>query len=529
VGREQPHSLSTAVDSTMPQVRYERELTVGSIGALWLGRLTTGNEAGRTVLLRRMPHDLFSKKDLDALTKVAEAYAKVRHPSLVKLLGVIVQDRDIISVSEHLDGVRLSDILRNAIDHDAPLPATVVVRIVLDAARATIKAHRLAAESGLFPAQRLFLPEGVFVASFGGTLLTEVGVLATIARCTQPLCIPDLVAQLAPEEVDKTHASCASPEVFSLGVLLWEALANRRLFSRDTMRQTLEELQRLPIDPLDSIERCGMPVPEALAAVVRIATLRQPNLRYASLDQLVSALEQLPAHFIATEHHVAGALRSQAADLLKAFHVDPSQTSLTLAFSGVPASRMSTRPPPASGHNWEPPTFAQSKLVADFRTSIGTLPALEQAELPAVGVTSISSELRDPPRHGVYRQRHWWIALLLLAVVAFFLVARFVKPKLHPPVQPELPASHTTTDKQPTQRSDLPGNVAPASSTSSAELESPDRPLPSEPRGTNQKASIRGTPSESSDSNASVTPSPSKKPGPAYRPHQIEPYRPKGI
>ncbi len=532
MGSEQPHPLDLAVDGTFPQVRYERELTVGSVGTLWLGRLTTGSEAGRTVFLRRMSLDLFSAKDVDSLRLVAQAYSKVRHPSLLKLLGVITQDRDLISVSEHLDGVRLSDLMRHACDNDAPLPATVAVRIVLDAARATIKAHRLASELGLYPVERLFVPEGVFVASFGGTLLTEIGMLAAVARCAQPRNIPDLLAQLSPEELDKSGPAKSSPEVFSLGVILWEALANRGLFSRDSARQTLDELLRLPIDPLHQVERCGMPVPEALAEVVKIATQRHPSARYATLEQFAAALEQLPAHFIAAEHHVAAALRKQANHLLQAFHVDPSQSSLTVAFSEVPVSRCSTRPPPEGGHNWDPPTFNQSSLVS------GSFKALNLQESGIVseslrGEVPVSSIVPEPATRSPRRKRLLLLGASLLALTALLSVAYLGRKKSLTLIQPEppgLPAGNAVESGEPaTPHAGLEPIAGIAKTTLATEPQAPDPALARGPQATRVKASSSTEPIASSAIEVVVPTPVTKQSGTAYRPRQIAPYRPKGI
>jgi hypothetical protein len=547
-------------NSTCPQVRFERELVVGSVGTLWLGRLTAGTEAGRIVMLRRIPKDLLTPKDVGALVKIGEAYGKVRHPSLVKLLGVVEQDQDVICVSEHLDGVRLHDLLRNAMDRDAPLPATVAVRIVLDAARATTKAHRLAAEVGLFPSARLFVPDGVFVASFGGTLLTEVGVLGAIARTEQPRRFPDLITQLAPEEFHKAVPPNGSPEVFSLGVLLWEGLANRPLFSRDSQRTALQDLSNLPIPGLNCVERCGMPVPDSLAEVVRVATLRRPNQRYASVDAFAAALEQLPAHFIATEHQVASALREQAGDLVQQFHVDPSQSSLTLAFSRVHSGRMSTCPPPSDSQRWEAPTFAQSRLVSlpnvapvfpDFDTpsvpEVAPTTTTQASESPAPLLTRIQSSVPAPlglevaapasdphERHTVsptQRSRVFWriawsaVALLMLAALAAF-ASRTSVTRSHwkPPTtsgqvhaQPSRTDPHIAHAQQP--ESDMLAPAALPNPTTTTQLV----PETSTARGATSVEAVGA-------STASKTkPSGSANASGVYRPRQISPYRPKGI
>ena len=383
-------SRNPELAASEPVVRYERQLSVASIGTLWLGRFIAGNEAGRPVLLRQIVKTFLTTKESELVRQGAQAYAKVRHPAFVKLLGAIEQNGDLLTLSEHLVGAPLFDVLRDAFDTDTPLPATVSVRIVLDAARATVKAHRLAAEAGLFPTERLFLPEGIFLAAFGGTLLSEVGTLSAIARCAGARSIPDVIAQLSPEELTPQGTSRSSPEVFSLGVLLWECLANRRLFSVENANRTRSELLTLPIPRLDSVERFGMPVPEPLVNLVRIATERNPSTRYETLEQFIAVLEQLPAHFVATEHQVAEMLRLQACSLVLRCLVDETATMTSGTFSEVPASRMSTRPPAKPNFDTEHPTFAQRQLVSSF-----TPLQLQATELPGL-TKAVSADLDTP-------------------------------------------------------------------------------------------------------------------------------------
>lgn len=506
---------------------------MGAIGTLWLGRLVAGTEAGRTVLLRRIQKELFSAKDCEALKKVADAYSKVRHPSLVKLLGVLEQDQDLVSVSEHLDGVRLCDLLRRAIENESPLPATVAVRVVLDSARATLKAHRLAAESGLFPAERLFLAEGVFVAAFGGTLLTETGMLSMIARSSQARSSPGLLALLAPEELESPAAAKGSPEVFSLGTLLWELLANQYLFSRTSAQQASDDLRSREIPALDRIERCGMPVPAALAEVVRIATNRHPNQRYSSVSEFVSALEDLPAHFLATEHHVASTLRDQAADLLREFHVDESQSSLTVAFSDVPPSRHETRPPMDGAHDWEPPTFAQRKLVnsttlaltsTPIQSTLGIAPSISHEPIPL-------PEMRSPRRGKLL------IGLVLgVGVLGLSLgLAKFLRSPVAPVVMPDRSADEARRSPAAPRESttDSATSAGTAAAAASTQEPTPEQMSTNEPSATDanlgRSKKGSGESSGSSTSPTSTTPSALRKSDGTYRPRQIAPYRPKGI
>jgi hypothetical protein len=316
-------------------------------------------------LLRQIERSVVTQKEFETIRNGSSAYGKVRHPTFVKLLGVIEQDNMLVTVSEHLVGVPLLDLLRQAFDTGTPLPATVSVRIVLEAAKATVKAHRLSAEAGLFPTKRLFLPEGVFIATFGGTLLSEVGTLAAIANAIAIKAVPDVVSQLSPEEVaaNSEHAQ-GSPEVFSLGVLLWETLANRWLFSQENEENSKNDLLNLRIPSLDTIERYGTHVPEQLVELVKTATERNPQRRFDSVDRFITALEQLPPHFIATEHQVAETLREHANLLVIRATVEDSTLTVSGTFSEVPQSRVPTLPPAGSTFDAESPTFAQRQLIS---------------------------------------------------------------------------------------------------------------------------------------------------------------------
>lgn len=573
MGRVEPYSGHPQERGFEPTVRYEKCLSVSSIGTLWLGRLLKGHDAGRTVLLRRVERSALSDKEVETLRKGTAAFGKVRHPTFVKLLGVVEQDADLVTVSEHLVGVPLLDLLRQLFDEGNPLPATIAVRIVLDAAKATLKAHRLSTESGLFPSKRLFLPEGVFIATFGGTLLTEVGILSLISNTTTIKTIPDVIVQLAPEEVALSRNPKGSAEVFSLGVLLWECLANRWLFSRDNERKAKSDLTTLPIPTLDTIERFGMSVPEPLVDLVKTATERNPEGRFDSVDRFVSAIEQLPAHFIATEHQVAEALRQYASLILVRATAEDSQLSSSGTFSEVPQSRVPTLPPTGttidpesptgSTFDAESPTFAQRKLItsdpspqfapidgpADVTTAksateptvvvnstssrvVQTSPSLETREVPTRGRTTESRdsvestslpfdstdylpELRTPQHFIVLAKRYalWTLLLFGLCLLALGVYSNRRTRSTDP-----VGASQRMTPEPTLSLPSAPiAAPKPENATPSAQVVEPESPVTRSLNKSKTAPSARAT--TDSVPRTSTT----------FRPRQIAPFRPKGI
>lgn len=494
MGNTVPKQVNRSSTPVQAQVRYEQHLCRANVGDIWLGRLLNGSDAGRTVVLRRIRKQWLSKRDAEWVLFGAQAYSQVRNPSLVKLLGMLEQDEELVSVSEHLEGVRLVDLQHVVFDEGVPIPATVAVRIVLDAARATWKAHRLAADVGTFPTERLFLSEGVLITTYGATLLGEIGVLAALSRCVVARTVPGLLAQLSPEEIGVKPTQTTSPEVFSLGVLLWELLANSWLFSRDSDSHTHQEMLLLEIPNLDRIERFGMPVPDTIVEVVRRATERDPARRFASVNDLIHALERLPAHFIATEHQVAEVVRQRAHTLLAASPDPALGRPRSGTFAEVRSTQPSIAPSSASGHDWDRPTFAQSSLVSTAPFP-GSVSPVANTRLPSsFSDSSRASTVRTrPPRRR--RAGVLSLSLTMLTVALFVITFRGVPEPLRPAFLPAPAAAVVpeTTTAIPTalhvaQSSEPQAHSPQPSSTGSAPA-AVDESMPTAPQASNSATS----------------------------------------
>lgn len=479
MGNTVANLANLSVTTGLSQVRFEKHLTDTCVGTLWLGRYLNGHDAGRTVVLRRISRQWLTAADADWVRQGASAYSQVRHPSLTKLLGVVENGDDLIGISEHLEGVRLRDLMRTVFTDGVPVPATVAVRMVLDMARATWAAHGVAAEIGLPQSLRLFLPEGVLVSSYGATLLSEVGMLSALARCLVPRTVPALLAQLSPEELGAKAAHAGSAEVFSLGVVLWELLANRWLFSHESDSRTHQDMLLSQIRSLRHAEKYGLDLPDTLIELVTKATLRDPSQRFGSVQELIQAIEQLPTSAIASEHHVAEVLRQRSPLLLAQSKSEEAERTISGTFAEIGATSPSIVPPGAE-HDWDRPTFAQRSLV-DAPTPEPQFEARESLRVQTRPSTPPFAAAPLPSTRPK-RQRWGWFAVgLLLTTVGggawFFREAPLLRRLMPSPapasaVDPSFraskpkPASNQSTQKKATANATAAGvenaNAAPA-------------------------------------------------------------------
>ena len=95
-------------------------------------------------------------------------------------------------------------------------------------------------------------------------------------------------AYLAPEQAARGEPTPQS-DIFSLGVVAWEAMTGRRLFKRDSTRKTLEAIRECSIPAPASVRPSIRP--ELSNAVVR-ALARHASQRYASARAFAQELER---------------------------------------------------------------------------------------------------------------------------------------------------------------------------------------------------------------------------------------------
>jgi serine/threonine protein kinase len=509
------HGLTGSTGDVL--VQYEKQLSIGVIGSIWLGRLAGGAEMGRLVSVRRVPLGWLEPEDVERAKLAAGAFARLKNPSLVKLLEVNQTQQDLVCISEYLAGVRLSDLQKFLIETETTIPAGVAVRVVLEAAKAALTAHRLISRLGALTSQRVLFTDGVLIALFGETLLTDVGLLASLSHSARIGSLPAMVANLAPEEILSPSVTCGSPEVFTLGVVLWELLTNRCLFSRlldaTSMRNAV---LHQPIAPVDSIERLGLPVPKSVARLVAEAIERNPRKRLGSLEAFVEAVHQLPANCVASVEQLGDTLRKLSPQILPecdasaVWPVD-AEHERGLMQSVIPA------PSSAPGsHNWDPPTFSQRQLVVPV---VGR-PAIQQAvSEPAVLALALSLPVEQETRRKRALPIILGSGLFLAALVSTFWLLRL----RHNPVQASAePAQSATPKPGPSATEQQP--IAPqAREVSVADTE----PTVSEPPAKQRPATTTGkTESPAPRPASSRVGDTSSEP---FRPHKISPFHPKGI
>ena len=189
------------------------------------------------VVKRILPHlsanDQFVRMFLDE----ARIGALLDHPNIPRIIEVGHDEDGYFLAMEAVPGKTLSAILRRAARRERPLGQADAAFIVGRAAAALGYAHALTDADGrpLNIVHRDVSPENILVSFEGAVKVIDFGIASAHGRMSETLVggLKGKVEYMSPEQAAGAPVDRRS-DVFSLGIVLWEALSGRRLFRRET-------------------------------------------------------------------------------------------------------------------------------------------------------------------------------------------------------------------------------------------------------------------------------------------------------
>ena len=267
-----------------------------------LARLDRGGMADVYLALHRGPNDFKKLIVLKCLRAVsghealcrsmfadeANLAARLNHPNVVQTYETGEIDGRPVMAMEYLEGQSLAR-LRDAAK---AIDVRRAVRIVCEALAGLHHAHELRDFDGmpLDVVHRDVGPQNIFVTYDGIVKLLDFGVAHTempARERTQIGLLKGKFSYMAPEQTTG-EALDRRTDLFSVGIVLWELIAGRRLFS-GTPVQKLQSLLHESIPALSSVQPGVDP---ALARIVTRALEKERAKRYATAEAMRVELEQ---------------------------------------------------------------------------------------------------------------------------------------------------------------------------------------------------------------------------------------------
>jgi len=263
----------------------------------------------KLVVLKRL-HDTLREDAgfVRMFVREAKIAARLNHPNVVHTYSVDVEAGQPVIVMEYLDGVSLSALRKRL--QKRPLDERLPLLAVIAQALAGLHyVHELADYDGtpMGLIHRDIKPANVFVTFDGQVKVLDFG----IAKATAPgqdntnsRVLKGTARYMAPEAVGGGDIDRRA-DVFSTGVMLWEAASGKRLWQDSEELKIIRRLMDNDVPTLDSV---SPDTPEALTAMCKQALQLDPDDRQQTAGELRTAL----LSFLASRgvNDIEGLLRS---------------------------------------------------------------------------------------------------------------------------------------------------------------------------------------------------------------------------
>jgi serine/threonine-protein kinase len=269
------------------------ELASGGMATVHLGRLVGPVGFSRTVAIKRL-HPQFAK-DVDFVSMFideARLAARIRHPNVVPTVDVVKTDTELFLVMEYVHGESLARLMRYSQQREVPVDPRIAATIIAAVSHGLHAAHTATGHRGepLHIVHRDVSPQNIIVGTDGVPRVFDFGIAKGAGRLqtTREGQIKGKLAYMAPEQLSGASVD-AGTDVYATCVVLWEALAGKRLFRAEHEAAMLALVLGGVQDP-PSVH--NPLVPKVLDEIVMKGLSIHRAKRFGSARELARGLEQ---------------------------------------------------------------------------------------------------------------------------------------------------------------------------------------------------------------------------------------------
>jgi len=474
----------------------------GGMGTVWLTKLPGPAGFNKLAVVKELRADLAgSPAFVEMFLNEARLAARLTHPNVIHTYGANEDRGRLYIAMEYLDGQPWSQV-RHALWANRSLPLALHLKVLVDALTGLHYAHELRDYDGtpLQVVHRDMSPQNVFVTYDGLVKVVDFGVARAVTqRLTPPppppagsLVPPPPAGSLPPVRTSQRpifvgKVAYSGPEqirgeqvdrradVFAVGVMLWEALAGRRLMELDPSQDRTEAVRKRASEPAPRIRDVVSSMPRLLSDICDRALALDPNDRFSTAAEFRDAIK---AYLDANAPDLDSA---QLGQLVSSAFRDERSRINGLIERSLMRSLPAAEPPPVESlidTLRPPPESADHTIRADLSELASVSRLEDEALLKEVTNSSVAS-VRSPiepaveePPPPIVDKRKQQIMLAAIGAIALLLVWIAYRVSIKPADDvTALPLSPT-----PAELAATPPAVAPSPKPSEIRLEISAKP-----------------------------------------------------
>ena len=283
-----PVSFGEVLAQQLGKYQLVAEIARGGMGVVSLAVALGPARFSKLLVVKELKPELVEDASfLEMFLEEARLAARLNHPNIVQTYEIGAEGKRHFMVMDYLEGVTLSTILRQKGD---AFTLAMHIRVLCETLQALDYAHNLKDFDGspLGIVHRDATPQNVFLTFDGTVKLVDFGIAKALDSVveTRAGVLKGKPAYMAPEQI--TGTVDARADIFSIGVMLWEAIVGYRMWHKKGDVEILTKIIKGEIPTLQETK------PDAPAELIRIcdrAIAKTREQRYSTAAELQADLE----------------------------------------------------------------------------------------------------------------------------------------------------------------------------------------------------------------------------------------------
>ena len=264
------------------------KLAMGGMAEVYLARSIGAGGVGKFVAVKRILPQFSEQPEFVEMFKDEASIAiNLQHSNIVTITEFGMEKNQFFIVMDFVNGRNLKQILNKVKTANSSLGIEHIVYCAKEIAAGLDHAHRClnpATAKPLNIIHRDMSPHNVMISFEGEIKVVDFGIAKaeTQIESTRAGTLKGKFGYMSPEQADAQEVDQRT-DVFSLGVILWELLANDRLFGGKNEIEILRKIKECNIQPL---RKLNANIPPELEKIVSKALAKDRNLRYRNAEDL---------------------------------------------------------------------------------------------------------------------------------------------------------------------------------------------------------------------------------------------------
>ncbi|MFT7580652.1 MAG: serine/threonine protein kinase [Myxococcota bacterium] len=273
--------------------RYQiiKKIDAGGMAEIFLAKSLSIQGMEKTVAIKRvLPSLTKNEKFISMFLDEARLSILLNHANIVQVFDVNQSNGTYFIVMEYIDGFNVRRIFQKASEVGYRVPLALACYLTMEVCKGLESAHTKRDRKGkhLRIVHRDLSPPNILVSKSGEVKITDFGLAKATSQLTKtdPGVVKGKYSYLSPEVTDGKAADHRA-DIFAAGVVIWELLANRRLFLAKTDVETVDLVRKADVPALSKFNE---EVTDEFEQIVNRALARDPKKRYTSAREFGDAL-----------------------------------------------------------------------------------------------------------------------------------------------------------------------------------------------------------------------------------------------